>query len=113
MELASELDATKKQYAKLLQAAGSQSQATAKQTNDKPFVQIVASNVDTPTGVVSQSPTSEGEVRYHVVGKGDTLTSISRHYYGTAQRWHEIYDANKAVITDHNRLKVGLVLVVP
>ncbi len=32
----------------------------------------------------------------HVVGKGDTLTSISRHFYGTAQRWHEVYDAKQS-----------------
>jgi nucleoid-associated protein YgaU len=110
MELASELDSTKRQYAKLLQAAGTQG---LKGTTEPISEKVIATNSETPTGVVTPSSTAEGEARYHVVGKGDTLTSISRHYYGTSQRWHEVYDANKAVITDHNRLKVGLVLVIP
>jgi hypothetical protein len=34
----------------------------------------------------------------HLVAAGDTLTAISKRYYGTTGRWREIYDENMAVI---------------
>src|SRR6266508_4394636 len=36
--------------------------------------------------------------RAYVVQSGDTLSSISQHFYGTPDRWREIYLANRAVI---------------
>lgn len=34
----------------------------------------------------------------HTVVKGDTLSKISRKYYGTSSKWKTIYNANKTVI---------------
>ncbi|MDP1834459.1 MAG: LysM peptidoglycan-binding domain-containing protein [Chlamydiales bacterium] len=114
MELASELDATKSQYAKLLQAVASKVKDLPTQALAQSKSLDLVAEVEPAPALKSNAPsTQEGDVRYHVVAKGDTLTSISRQYYGTAQRWHEVYDANKAVLSDHNRLKVGLVLVIP
>ncbi len=108
MELASELDATKTKYVKLLQAVSTQSKDSAHSVQPNNFVSMASE----PASIAPKS--QEGtDTRYHVVSKGDTLTSISRHFYGTAQRWHEVYDANKAILADQNRLKVGLVLVIP
>ena len=114
MEMAAELDATKSQYSKLLHAV-------ATKAKEAPTSPTIRNDIDNLTAMAPETTTphrapitsEDGETRYHVVSKGDTLTSISRQYYGTSQRWHEIYESNQAVIPDHNRLKVGLVLVIP
>lgn len=50
----------------------------------------------------------------HTVKSGETLSHISLHYYKTANRWKEIYEANKAVIGDNpNKIYPGQVLVIP
>ncbi len=59
------------------------------------------------------SPTTPGAVRQHIVTKGETLYSISKRYYGTGNRWREIYLANRSVMTSETDLKVGTRLVVP
>jgi nucleoid-associated protein YgaU len=51
--------------------------------------------------------------RKHVVQKGDTLYSLARKYYNNQSRWRDIRDANKKVIADPNKLKVGTELVIP
>lgn len=51
--------------------------------------------------------------RKHQVGKGDTLTSISVLYYGTPNRWKEIYDANKHQIPNMNSIRIGAELIIP
>jgi nucleoid-associated protein YgaU len=47
------------------------------------------------------------------VRPGDSLAQISRLFYGTAERWTELFDANRHVIEDPNRLLPGTTLVVP
>jgi nucleoid-associated protein YgaU len=50
----------------------------------------------------------------HTVAAGETLSHISLKYYKSANRWKEIYEANKDVIGDNpNRIKPGQELVIP
>jgi nucleoid-associated protein YgaU len=51
--------------------------------------------------------------RIHVVVEGDSLTKISKEYYGTASRYDEIVAANRDVIRDENLLVVGAKLKIP
>jgi LysM repeat protein len=51
--------------------------------------------------------------RQHTVVSGDTLASLSRRYYGTANRWQEIQRANAAVLNGGTSLRLGMVLVIP
>ncbi len=51
--------------------------------------------------------------RSHTVQKGDTLYSLSRRYYNTPSRWRDIYSANRGVISDPNKLRVGTQLTIP
>jgi len=51
--------------------------------------------------------------RQHVVVEGDTLSKISRRYYGTSDRWPEILEANRAILRDARNLPVGASLRIP
>ncbi len=57
--------------------------------------------------------TADSATRTHVVGKGDTLFRIARTYYSNAAKWRDIYQANRNVLTDPNKLRVGDQLVIP
>lgn len=45
--------------------------------------------------------------------EGETLTAISLKYYGTKDRWKEIYEANRSTIPDPNHIKAGQKLIIP
>lgn len=51
--------------------------------------------------------------RFHIVRKDQTLSAISRQYYGTANRWKKIFDANRDVIKDPNKINSGIKLIIP
>lgn len=54
-----------------------------------------------------------GGGRVHVVQRHDTLFALARSYYGDASQWRKIYQANGDQISDPNRIKVGMKLVIP
>jgi nucleoid-associated protein YgaU len=49
----------------------------------------------------------------HVVAAGDTLSAIAMKYYGDANRWKEILEANKDTVKNPNAIRVGQELVIP
>ncbi len=51
--------------------------------------------------------------RMHVVVSGDSLSKISLRYYGTANRWQEIYNANSGKLGPNGVLRVGTELRIP
>lgn len=52
--------------------------------------------------------------RYHTVQKKETLYSIARMYYnGDHTKWKVIYEANRADISDPNKIRVGQRLIIP
>jgi chromosome segregation ATPase len=63
------------------------------------------SNTVTPVPVPS--------ARNYTVVAGDSLSKISQRYYGTPQRWREIYNANLDRLRGESSLKVGLELRIP
>jgi nucleoid-associated protein YgaU len=51
--------------------------------------------------------------QYHVVQKGDTLSKIAKDYYGDMTLYPKIFEANKDVLTDPNKIKPGQKLLIP
>jgi nucleoid-associated protein YgaU len=49
----------------------------------------------------------------YTVQSGDTLSKISKQFYGDAGKYMKIFDANKDQLSDPNKIKVGQVLQVP
>jgi nucleoid-associated protein YgaU len=49
----------------------------------------------------------------YTVASGDTLSKIAKHYYGDANKYMKIFEANKDQLKDPNMIKVGQVLRIP
>lgn len=65
--------------------------------------------------IESQTPqaATDAAVRRHTVARGDTLTSISRRYYGSIRHTDRILRANRSVLSRPEDLRPGQVLVIP
>ena len=55
----------------------------------------------------------EPEAQFHTVIKGDTLGKIAKHYYGNAMKYPLIFDANKPMLTDPDKIYPGQTLRIP
>ncbi len=88
-------------------------------TNMPVNVESLAS--DQPNATVDQSSSLSTDLpqapavlpRAYAVQPGDSLSSISREFYGTVSRWNDIYQANRDRISSENALRVGQVLRIP
>ncbi len=55
---------------------------------------------------------AKGE-RAVTVRRGETLSSITERELGSADRWREVYQANRATLADPDELAIGMVLDIP
>jgi nucleoid-associated protein YgaU len=53
------------------------------------------------------------EARYYTVVKGDTLSKIAREHYGDAMKYPVIFEANKPMLEDPDKIYPGQVLRIP
>ncbi|WP_332671652.1 peptidoglycan-binding protein LysM [Aromatoleum sp.] len=56
---------------------------------------------------------SEPEGRFHTVASGDTLSAIAKKYYGDANKYNAIFEANKPMLTHPDKIYPGQVLRIP
>ena len=55
----------------------------------------------------------ETREEYYVIERGDTLSHIARRYYGNADTWPRLFEANREVIQDPDRIFPGQKIRVP
>ena len=65
--------------------------------------------VDDQMEVVNPEP----EADFHTVERGDSLSKIAKKYYGNAMRYPEIFEANKPMLSDPDKIYPGQVLRIP
>ncbi|MGB0744071.1 MAG: Cell division protein CpoB [Opitutales bacterium] len=72
-------------------------------------------NLRPPTRVppVDNTPSPADVPRTYTVQSGDTLSTISRSFYGTPSRWIDIYQANRDRLSSENALRVGQEIRIP
>jgi LysM repeat protein len=51
--------------------------------------------------------------RTYTVKSGDTLSGIAKEYYGRANEYMKIFEANRDKLTDPNKIQVGQRLLIP
>jgi len=77
-----------------------------------------------PAAVAQQSPQVQSQEpaaapnpadvpRTYTVQPGDSLSSISRRFYGTPSRWIDVYQANRDRLSSENALRVGQDIRIP
>ena len=67
-------------------------------------VSDVDNNLQYPAGTASQ---------FHDVVSGDTLSAISKKYYGDANKYNVIFEANKPMLSDPNKIYPDQKLRIP
>jgi nucleoid-associated protein YgaU len=65
------------------------------------------------TGAPAAVPTSGTSESTYTVKAGDTLSKIAKEKLGDANAYMEIFNANKGLLTDPNKIKPGQVLKIP
>ena len=53
------------------------------------------------------------EAKYYTVVKGDTLSKISKEQYGDANKYQKIFEANKPMLSNPDKIYPGQVLRIP
>lgn len=66
---------------------------------------------DVEGGSSSTAPPASG--RTHTVVKGDTLSKLAKQYYGNANQWKRIYEANQDAIKNPDLIYPGQTLKIP
>jgi nucleoid-associated protein YgaU len=66
-----------------------------------------SSTADRPASAPAAAP------RTYVVQKGDSLSKISKQFYGNTAGWRRIFDANRGRIEDPDVIQPGWSLTIP
>lgn len=64
-------------------------------------------------GVAEVEDESDDPAVFHTVEKGDTLSAIAKKTLGSANRYPEIFEANKPMLTHPDKIYPGQVLRIP
>ena len=81
----------------------------------KEKVTLCCGNVASVTAVDNQMSVTypEPEAQYHDVVRGDTLSAIAKKYYGDANKYPVIFEANKPMLTHPDKIYPGQKLRIP
>ena len=58
-------------------------------------------------------PAENPYAQYHLVEKGDTLSKIAKQYYGDARLYPQIFEANRNILSDPDKIYPGQKLLIP
>jgi tetratricopeptide (TPR) repeat protein len=75
--------------------------------------QSAASKLQSRDATSTKTASQKSGERTYTVREGDTLASISRKFYKSPNRWHQILEANRKSIRDPKKLTVGQTLIIP
>jgi nucleoid-associated protein YgaU len=56
---------------------------------------------------------AEAPAQFYTVVKGDTLSKISKQFYGSAQKYNRIFEANRPLLQHPDKIYPGQVLRIP
>ena len=81
----------------------------------KEKITLCCGNVASVTAVDNQMTVTnpEPEAQYHDVVSGDTLSAIAKKYYSDANKYPQIFEANKPMLTSPDKIYPGQKLRIP
>lgn len=87
----------------------------AKDQATKEKVLLAAGNVQGVAGVQDMMTVdlSQPEAKFYTVVKGDTLSKIAKEFYGNANAYMKIFEANKPMLTHPDKIYPGQNLRIP
>ena len=88
-------------------------QATIVPLATSPARPPLATPIPPPSPLPSPSPSPVAAANSYKVQDGDTLTSIASKFYGDANLWNLIFEANRDQMTTADELQIGETLRIP
>lgn len=82
--------------------------AVSKEAREK--IILAVGNVE---GVAEVEDDETADAVFHTVEEGDNLSAVAKKTLGDANRYHEIFEANKPMLTDPDKIYPGQVLRIP
>jgi len=83
---------------------------------DPTYADLIA-DIQAPAAAAAAAAAGAGKpsssTRTYIVQPGDSLSKISKNFYGNANMYMIIFDANKDKLSDPNKINVGTELVIP
>ncbi|WP_207435581.1 LysM peptidoglycan-binding domain-containing protein [Sabulibacter ruber] len=81
----------------------------------KPAPQPAAKPVAQPAAAAPQPAAAPAQPAFdtYTVKSGDSLSKIAKNFYGDAQQWHKIHQANLDKIKNPDLIEVGWQLKIP
>lgn len=73
----------------------------------------VASKTQPGKEKLAQSSKPSSTAQEYTITAGDTLSMLALRYYGNAQKWPKIYEANKSTVKNPNYIYIGQKIVIP
>jgi nucleoid-associated protein YgaU len=72
----------------------------------------VGGSVSAGPGGPTATTAAQGQKTY-TVKAGDTLSKIAKEHYGSANKYNQIFEANRNILKDADHIQPGQVLVIP
>ena len=81
----------------------------------KEKIVLCCGNVHNVAGVNDEIETTEpaDQSQYHLVERGDTLSAIAKKFYGNANAYPAIFEANKPMLSSPDKIYPGQLLRIP
>ncbi len=92
---------------------GDRQQAILIAGNIKGVEKVVADQLNAPAPPPEAPPEPEEKDEFYEIQKGDTLGAIAKRYYGNAGQYTRIFEANRNVIEDANKIYPGQKIRIP
>lgn len=68
---------------------------------------------DVKSGASSTAPTTAPAYTLYTIKSGDSLSKIAKKHYGNANDWRKIYEANRGIIKDPDKIFPGQEIKIP
>jgi nucleoid-associated protein YgaU len=84
-----------------------------KEQDPPDFSKVQGGGSSTAPAPATADANVKAAARTYTVVKGDSLSKIAKQYYGSANKWRQIYEANRDVIKDPDLIYPGQSLRIP